>query len=220
VFRASSSGEGDDDYAKRRQAWRRRAKPENEIPVTVGTSILLGRSDELAVAISDLRVFRNGVEFTVSARCRGRLARRGVLHMGLSRHPHPRQAELAEPFLLGFELADGRTVTNLAPWPPDLDESGDDDDGPWLTNSGGGGSDRSADHAYFLAPLPPGDTLVVIAAWPGLGIEESRHVLDARAIRAAADQVIELWPAEPDDDDDLEPPPPPHVPPGSWFDRN
>lgn len=83
---------GGDDDRKWQQVWRRRVKPDNEIPVTVGTAILLGHTDELAVAISELRVYRNGVEFTVSARARGRLARRRVLHLGMHGHRHRRTA--------------------------------------------------------------------------------------------------------------------------------
>lgn len=129
-----------------------------------------------------------------------------------------------EPFLLGFEYSDGRTVSSLSQWPAQVGDIEDDDRGPWLTSGGGGGSSRSADHELFLAPLPPGDTLALICAWPGLGIEETRHVLHADAIREAAGQVVEIWPAEPADADEPEPapppPPPPQLPPGSWFDRH
>jgi hypothetical protein len=218
VFSGSRSDDEDDE--KRREAWRRRVKPENEIPVTVGTAVLLGRTDELGVAISDLRVYRNGAEFTVWARCRGGLARQGFLHMALSGQRHPQQTEVVNPFLLGFEFSDGRSVSNLRRWPVPMQEVEDDDQGPWLTSSGSSSGYRSADQDFFLAPLPPGDSLVLISAWPGLGIEETRHVLDARAIRAAAERVVELWPAEPEDVDAPEPPPPPEVPPGSWFDRS
>jgi hypothetical protein len=205
----SGSRDGDDER-------RRRVRPENEFPVTVGTSVLLGRTDELAVALSDLRVYRNGAEFTVSARCRGELARRGVLHMALSGRRHPRRAVGVDPFLLGFEFSDGRSVSSLREWPWRMPD--DDDQGPWLTSSGGGGSDVSVDHQFFLAPLPPGDSLSVISAWPALGIAETRHVLDARAIREAAERVVELWPAEPGDVEP-EPLPPPELPPGSCFGR-
>lgn len=179
---------------------------------------MLGRSDELAVALGDLRVYRTGVEFTVSARCRGQLARRGGVLGALSGHRHPWHGGDADLFLLGFEFSDGRWVSNIARERDPFAASGDHGAGPWLTHTGGGGSTRSADQDFYLCPLPPGDRLSVITAWPSLGITEARQQLDAAAIRAAAEQAIELWPIEPDDEQ-LEPPPPPLLPPGSWFDR-
>jgi hypothetical protein len=210
-----SSSSSDDENS--REAWRRRSLPDNELPSTAGRPILLGRTDDLAIAVSELRVYRNGLAFTLTGRCRGQLARRGILFDGLSGHSHPRR-ESIDPFLLGFEYSDGRSVANIGAWPPELPDAGDD--GPWLTNGGGGGGSRAAAHEFFLSPLPSGDTLTLIAAWPALGLAESRHVLDAAEIRAAAELVMTLWPPESDDDGGVEPPPPPAVPPGSWFDRN
>jgi hypothetical protein len=114
----SRSGPPDDEDQERFRRMRlRQMKPDNQIPVTVGTAILLGRTDELAVAVSDLKVYRNGLAFTVSARSRGGVALAGAF-LG---HRPPWQREPADPFLLGFEFADGRSVSNLRGWPGLLD---------------------------------------------------------------------------------------------------
>ncbi|SOD75134.1 hypothetical protein SAMN05892883_4339 [Jatrophihabitans sp. GAS493] len=214
----SASSSDDEEEKDLRDAWRRRVRPDNQIPITLGTAFLLARTDDLAVAISALRVYANGLEFTVSARSRGDVAGQGLLLSGFGGHRPRGQHGSVDRFLLGFEFSDGRSVTNVESWPPALPDV-DDHDGPWLTNGGGGGSDRVADHDFFLAPLPPGERLTLVGAWPSLGIAEFRQAFDAVAIRAAAAQVIELWPPQLDADDP-EPPPSPVVPPGSWFERN
>ncbi len=60
--------------------------------------------------------------------------------------------------------------------------------------------------------------MTVVVRCPELGTEETSTVLDAAAVRAAAADVVELWPWTPPSDPAAEPPPP-DLPPGSWFAR-
>ena len=75
----------------------------------------------------------------------------------------------------GFELGDGRRVTNVDPWPeqPNQDHSRPhhpDDwlwepDHPVLQGGGAGGGDRSVDRDHWLWPLPPPGRLRVVCQW-------------------------------------------------------
>jgi len=188
----------------------RSRRPDNEIPVSVPIDVLLARTDDLAVAITGARAFTTGLDFTLAVRSRA--ARRDGLIDDLGGH-RPPGTDRSRHFLLGFEFADGRTVTNVDTWPPPVDS-----DVPTLVPGSGGASTRFADHDFFLSPIPPPGDLIVVCAWPAADVPETRTVLDAGAIVDAARRVIVLWP-EPVDEPPLPPVEPPPVPPGGWFER-
>ncbi|HEX6247801.1 MAG TPA: hypothetical protein VFZ64_08035 [Nocardioidaceae bacterium] len=183
--------------------WRRRSVPDNEAPVSVAFDAILARNEDAAVFLSGLRVYRNGVRFTVEARTRTRLFESGDLHSAL--HDHGPTA-----VLLGIELADGRRCTHHRREPPDPT-------GPALLAQGGGGSSRSADLTMFLSPLPPSGTTKLVCAWPWLGIGDQVTLLPTDTIVAAAGDVVELWPWEPEIWRREPAPAAPDVPHDSWF---
>jgi hypothetical protein len=121
--------------------------------------------------------------------------------------------------LIGMQFSDGQAVTNvrIGEWRPRAQPH---PDAPYLHCSGGGGDNRTASVQLFLSPLPPPGPVAVYAAWPSMGIAETRHDLDATAIVAAAARAVVLWPDEPDADGVVEQPEPPlNLPPGGWFEH-
>ncbi|SDY53566.1 hypothetical protein SAMN05660209_03071 [Geodermatophilus africanus] len=193
-------GEPDDELHRRIEP------PENEIPVALPQNVLLARTDDVAVALLDLHVLSTGVSFHLTVRARAAALRR-VDHRltELVWNHGPRGGR----FLLGVEFSDGRRGSSL---PMGSSE------GVLLHSRGGGGGETSVDQRWWLSPLPPEGPVRVVVRCPELGIEETSAELDGTAIRRAAEQVVELWPWEPEPPH-REPPPPPDLPDDSWFAR-
>jgi hypothetical protein len=204
-------GGGDDEARRHREmAWRRRQRPENEVPRSLAVDAVLVGDDEVAVFISGVRAFTNGVELTVEVRART-VSSGGPGDVLGSVFGH---GSSDDRVLLGVELSDGRRCTNLDDSLAfDLDDSGEQ---PRLMPGGGSGGSRSSSSTLFLSPLPPPGVLRVVCAWPARGLSETITVLSADDILAAAHHARALWPWEP------EPEPvwrasPPVVPEGGWF---
>ncbi|HEY8103635.1 MAG TPA: hypothetical protein VIE18_03910 [Gaiellaceae bacterium] len=168
--------------------------PANELGVPVPLRILLGRTDEVAVALVDVAAFSTGLEFRMEVRLREHDEQSDPFGMHMH-HVHRHGGELPDEMLrFGFELADGRRVTNIGSF-PGLDADVDD---PVLIQRGGGGGGRSWSFGYWLWPLPPAGTLTVVVEWPSQSIELTRVELDAAPLLDAAALSEALWPgAEP-----------------------
>jgi hypothetical protein len=213
---SGTPGDTDRGDARRAEARiaavRRRQKPVNEIPVSVPLDLLLGRTDDIAVAITGARVYANGVECTLALRARSARRHGRQFHEMAGTMT---RADQPDRLLLGFEYADGRTVTSLGDWSAYLAADAFDDT-PTLTWGGGGASGCVADYQFFLAPIPPPGDLVVMCAWPAFELPESRAVVDATPITEMARRPTVLWPepSEPPAGVDMAPP---DLPAGSWF---
>jgi hypothetical protein len=196
----------DEQELRRRERLHEGRAGENEVPVSVAFDAVLARTDDLAVFVSGLRVFSNGVELTVEVRARTTPADD---RYGLSEalHGH-RDAQL----LLGVEFADGRRCSTI-----DWDLMSGPPGTPRLWPGGGSGGQRSADASYFLSPLPPPGELRLVCAWPEAGIEDTVTPLPTQQILDAAARVVELWPWEPEIHEESYEPPAPRVPEHSWF---
>lgn len=185
---------------------RRAHAPENEIPVALPTTVVVARTDDVAVALFGLQVSTTGVAFTLVVRVRpsSPLAAAHALD-GLIWQHRPGGGQ----FLLGVELSDGRRASSR-PLPRR--------DGGLVFHPGSGSSgEASVEQSWWLSPLPPDGSLRFVVRCPELGIEEAATELDASAIRRAADQVVTLWPWERPPEDRYVEPPTPEVPPESWF---
>ena len=159
----TTAGGGQDDEARRHRevVWRRRQRPENEVPGSVAIDAVLVGDDEVVVFISSMRAFSNGLDFTLEMRARHASADERGDTFGLHGHGGP-----SDPPLLGIEFSDGRRCTNVDPL--DIDGS-DSAERPVLTPGGGSSTARSADLTLFLSPLPPPGDLRVVCAWPKRG---------------------------------------------------
>jgi hypothetical protein len=199
------------------EQWRRRmSPPENEFPAGVGLSVLLGRTDDAAVGITQIEAFSTGFRFTLAVRLRQALPEvaRGGLYMLISSGVHPGiEIPLADRLLLGVEYPDGRRASTLQHMPgPGVVADGEQ---LVLLQQGGEGGEQGVDQTYWVAPLPPEGPVAFVLAWPGFGMPESRTVLDGAAIRTAAARSHILWPPQPAPEP-REPPSPPH-PSSGWF---
>jgi len=195
----------DEQEMRRRERLREGRAGENEVPASVAFDAVIARSGDLAVFVSGLRVFSNGLELRIEVRARTTPADEGL---GLGEVLHGR---LENRLLIGVEFSDGRRGANLE-WqlmsgPPGT---------PTLWPGGGGGGQRSADASYFLSPLPPPGDLRLVCAWPAAGIDDAVTALPTQQILDAATRVVELWPWEPEIHESSEPQAS-QVPEHSWF---
>lgn len=210
----------DPPTAEQVMQWQRMmAPPENELPASASTSVLLNRTDDAAVGITQLEVFSTGFRFTLAVRVRRARPEFAVggLFMLLSPHPQPGiEIPLANRLLLGIEYPDGRRASTL-------EVPGGEGAGAMtgnqplvLVTQGGGGGELSVDQTFWVAPLPPEGPVAVILTWPSFGMDESRTILDGAAIRAAASRSTLLWPpqAAPEPAQPLPAPPRPET---GWF---
>lgn len=181
--------------------------PEDVLPGVVPVELVLGRSASTVVALTGMRAFPTGVQMNLAVRVRQRVARRD-LHSEVFDGPYDHAMDAqwkAGRLKWGFELADGRRVTNVDPWPkqPNQDHSRPhhpDDwmwepDHPVLHGGGGGGGDRSVDREYWLWPLPPAGVLRVVCQWTDQDISLSAQDLAAGPMLEAARRASPLWPS-------------------------
>lgn len=195
--------------------------PDNEIPVVLPAAAVLGRTGDVAIAVTGFRLFSTGIQLDLIVRLRTEPAGplRYRLHDLIGIFGPGDDSAGDQRLLLGLEYADGQTATNLTGpgwWAPGGAEP--DPQHPTLMPTGGGGGDRSFDQSYWLTPVPPPGPLSFVCAWPAFQITETRTVLDLSGLAEASSAVQELWPWEPPEDRPREPVAP-QVPADSWFAR-
>lgn len=151
--------------------------PQDVLPGVVPVELVLARSDSTVIMLTGVRAFPTGLQMNLAIRVRGKAIRRD-LHNEVFDGPynHDMGADWqARRFTWGFELADGRRVTNVDPWPqqPNQDHSGPHHPHDWrwepdhpVLMGGGGGGGGSIDRDYWLWPLPPAGHLRAQPAWP------------------------------------------------------
>jgi hypothetical protein len=168
----------------------------------VPLELILARSQSTAVLLTGIRAFPTGLSMTLGVRVRGPLRRRD-LHSEVFDGPYNHDMDAqwqAGRLKWGFELADGRRVTNVDPpvWREHHDQ-GDDltwqPDRPVLSGGGGGGGMRSVDRDVWLWPLPPPGRLSVVCEWLEQDIEMSIHELHAQPFLDAAARAEPVWPS-------------------------
>jgi hypothetical protein len=166
-------------------------KPELVLPVAVPTTLVVARTDDLAIGIHSVSAYPAGFEFTLSTVS---VVERRQLHATGSLEHMVRGGQLRElpgEFLrLGVLFADGRTATNLGSSQPPSPGSGQ----PMLQGGGGGGGMRRHDATYYVWPLPPEGPLQFVCEWPAYNIPESTVRTEAGPILQAAAQALVLWP--------------------------
>jgi hypothetical protein len=198
---------GDEEQLRRYQA------PENEVPAVVPVSRLLARTDSSALTLTGVQVFSTGLGFTVALRCRPEALPAEELDLG-GLMWHGRHGSATE-LLVGVEFADGRRASNL----PGRDPFGapDGPEGLVLNQSSGSGQTLSVEQEWWLSPLPPAGPLRLVVRCDLFGLPETTVELDGAAIRAAAADVVVLWPWVPPSAAEPPSPPAPDLPADSWF---
>ena len=181
--------------------------PEAVLPGVVPVELILGRSSSTVVALTGMRAFPTGLNMNLAVHVRGKVARRDLkseVFDGPYRHDMDVQWQSGR-LKWGFELADGRRVTNVDPWPqqPNQDHGRPhhpDDwkwqpDHPVLIGGGGGGGGGSVDRNYWLWPLPPAGKLLVVCQWPDQDIELNVQTLEAEPFLDASRRAQPVWPS-------------------------
>lgn len=208
---ASHGGSGDDESEDGLGALRY-GRPENEVPVPVPLSLVLARTEDLAVVLVRAQAYTSGIAFTLAVRLRHSrvLPGRRDLHELIGGW-----GGRADGLLLGVEYSDGRAASTAGVGRAPAPGSGLGQ--ALLVPAGGGGSELSVDHDYWLTPVPPPGPVTLVLACAGLGIEETAVQLDGDALVQAAAGAEVLWPyAEPEEPDLGEEP---ELPEGGWFGR-
>ena len=167
-------------------------RPEAELPGVVAVELVVVHTAQAAVAVSGLRAFGTGFEFTLSTVLRHEDRWRRVFDPRVQHHLQPGEQPPPTFVRFGLEFADGSVATNLAPHPVLAGRSVPA--GPILAPNSGGGSGRRYDMRYWVWPLPPPGPLTFVCQWPALDIGESRAQLDAGLVLEAARRSVELWP--------------------------
>ncbi|MFD1504600.1 hypothetical protein FE374_06010 [Georgenia yuyongxinii] len=194
------------------------------MPGVVPVELVLGRSAQAVVVLTEMRAYPTGVGLAVGVRLH-RDAPRGarnspdrpgspdspdtLLDMdgpetGVDVDGPTGPAAAAEwraaRLVWEMELADGRRVTSAGPDPyRQLIEHGRGSvdwapDHPVLARRSGVSHADRAERDYWLWPLPPPGPLRVVCRWPARDIETTVGDLDADVIRDAAARARPLWP--------------------------
>ena len=71
------------------------------------------------------------------------------------------------------------------------------DGGAQLRPSSGGGGGTSCNQTYWLTPVPPDGPLTFVCACAGLGVPETRVVVDGLDLTTASTRATVLWPEQP-----------------------
>jgi hypothetical protein len=162
--------------------------PEAELPGIVPVdTLLLARTGELAVAVTGLSAFSDGIEIFLTARIRPSAG-----------HPEehlpggPRDlAASRRSFRFGLQYSDGGRAAGSPGSRPDRDS---EPPGPVLYPFAGGGGPHSFISRWWAWPLPPAGPLEFVCEWPAFGVAESRAGIDAQLVLDAARRSIRLWP--------------------------
>jgi hypothetical protein len=182
--------------------WRRQRM--EMLPGVAPIALVLARTDDTLVGVTDVRGYPNGFVFLLRLRW-------GLVtdpdeevpwpfpHWG---SPDPLDGDLFPDELLrfGVQFADGRRVTNMDRYPSVPEDLPPNQ--PVLVEAGVGGEGgrlgrgASWDLELAIQPLPPRGQLAFVCAWPGRGIPESRVEIDAGLILDAAAAAVPFFAAE------------------------
>ncbi|MDA8332184.1 MAG: hypothetical protein M0027_13490, partial [Candidatus Dormibacteraeota bacterium] len=160
--------------------------PDNVLPAPFGDRLLMGQSEQAAVAVFGAQACATGFGVDIVAKWRQPGRPEPVRH-GL--YFDPRRG----PDALRFEIhfADGRVARGAN---PGEDPSDPDPRFPRLSPQHGFGSNGQWVQHMWVWPLPPPGPITFVCAWPVLGISETQAIVDADAILAAAAGATPLWP--------------------------
>jgi hypothetical protein len=179
---------------RRRQPWER---SDAVIPASVPADMMLIRTDQVAVAMGNIRAYPNGFEFRLSARLRSEDEADLDCFDPAGLHGYRRGSRMPEDvFRLGIMYADGRrtAITEGHCWPDDDDDA----EHLILVPKGSSGSERTWDGDFWVYPLPPDGPVTFVASWLEHGVAETYAELDSAAVREAAARAVALWPEGPE----------------------
>jgi hypothetical protein len=169
------------------------------LPGVAPVALLLARTDDTVVALTDVRGYPNGFVFLLRLRW-GLVAdpyEQPPWPFPMLGSPSPLHGDPFPDELLrfGVQFADGRRVTNMDGYP--YVPEGLPPDQPVLVEGGGLGGEggclgrgASWDLDQAVQPLPPPGPLAFVCAWPSRGIPETRVEIDAGLVLDAAAAAV------------------------------
>jgi hypothetical protein len=179
--------------------------PPNVLGAAVPLRLVLVRTSEVAIAVTDASAYPTGLSLTLSLRLREairdpRFDPIGHQLMGeLRGHGQTGGSSELPPelFRFGVQYADGRKATTVGnPFSADAEPQG-----PILLPGSGGGGAREWDQSYWLWPLPPAGPLAFVCEWPVHDVALTRAEIDASLILEAAARAETLWDETPSQDE-------------------
>lgn len=146
--------------------------------VALTDTLLLARTNEVAVAVEAIWAFKSGFEFWLKM---------------LFRAPAPAPDEQTnhQSLHIGLQFADGRRVANVSKVP---DPVGSVAAGLLMKPVSFGGGQYYRSRSYWVWPLPPAGPLVFACEWPAFHIGEQQVTVDANLILDASDRSFQVWP--------------------------
>jgi hypothetical protein len=152
--------------------------PQNVLPATVALDVVLARTPDAAVWLSDVRALPDGVRLRLTFATRR------------PRDEHEDDPVWGpEPAELSVVLADGRRAA-MTRGEAETDEPAA---GVVLYAGSGDTTPTRTTASVWLWPLPPDGPLTFVVGWPAGGIGETAVAVDAAPIRAAARRAVVLW---------------------------
>ncbi len=155
---------------------------------TLGTvvpvSLVLARSEEVAVLVTKVVVYPAGFSFDVICVHRSPEPLPPVQSWSMARRGP------VDPTVLRFGLrfADGSKVTNL-----ELGSRPSPGQGPILRPTGGTGVDRTYTLGYWCQPLPPEGRMAFVCEWPRCGLPLTETYLEGGLLRTASRRATPIW---------------------------
>lgn len=176
--------------------------PEGAIGAPVEATLLIAKTDRVAVGVTDLLAFPTGFSLRVvafSRRSRGPGLRPEDVdpYWGESRRRREAGEEALPDELLrfGVQFADGAKATSMGA-DAALSARGGRPSGPVLSPHQGGGGRHAYSQEYWVWPLPPPGPLAFVCEWPAYGVGLSRVEVEAERVRAAAAGALAIWPED------------------------
>lgn len=170
--------------------------PRDELPALFAVSEVIGRGDDVVVALTGVRVYSDGVELLVDRHLRRstRDPREWQLaQMDFSGHWGPAMNG-SDRLRWGLVLGDGRRLFTDGRFGMPGTETLEGHTVRMTGGGGSGGAESSTMHdGLWLWPLPPEGPLELVLQWLAFGIEESRVIVDGGQLRAMAASVTPLW---------------------------
>ncbi|REC98126.1 hypothetical protein DEU35_1219 [Microbacterium sp. AG157] len=201
-FPVEPSGDHENPFDQRHERQPSFEPPRDEVPVLFPASEVVGRGDDVVIALMGARVYSDGIEILLDRHLRrgGRDAREWQLaQMDFNGHFHMGERS-PDRLRWGLALGDGQHLLVDEAFGMRMDQDpSDEGPAPHTVRPTGGGGNGGADEyvmhdGLWLHRLPPEGPLEIVVQWPAFGVAESRVVLDAGRIRALAASVRPLWP--------------------------
>jgi hypothetical protein len=161
-------------------------RPEYDLGVTVPLTLLVARTDSVAVVLRGLTAFANGFSFSLDV-----LSAEG-LSPAMARYPFeppPRAGRARDHFRFGLRFADGSRVDNAVGGRPEGSGTL-----RVLVFQGSTAGEARWTQDWWTAPLPPPPRFTLACEWPTAGLAAVEQDVPTDAILEAAACSRPIWP--------------------------